>query len=181
MRYIAFLRGINIGGHIVKMDRLRALFVELGFAQVSTYIQSGNVFFETAQTDREALAQAIEQHLREALNYDVPVCLLTLDELEQLLALDPFKEVPVTPDTRLCLVLTARPIPDGLTLPLFSPKRDVQIVSTTARAAFVVWYIINGKPPTADSFLEKTLGSKTTSRFFHTAAKILEAAKPQRS
>ncbi len=45
---IAFLRGINVGGHLVKMGCLRELFTELGFTHVRTYIQSGNAFFETA-------------------------------------------------------------------------------------------------------------------------------------
>ncbi|MBV9689578.1 MAG: DUF1697 domain-containing protein [Ktedonobacteraceae bacterium] len=58
------------------MERLRDLFTELGFTQVRTYIQSGNVFFGTAQTDRETVAQTIEQHLHKALGYDVAVFLL---------------------------------------------------------------------------------------------------------
>ena len=44
MLYIALLRGINVGGHVVKMERVRELFAELGFTNVRTYIQSGNVF-----------------------------------------------------------------------------------------------------------------------------------------
>ena len=44
-QYIAFLRGINVGGHRVKMDRLRAIFIELGLQDVSTFIASGNVLF----------------------------------------------------------------------------------------------------------------------------------------
>ena len=72
MIYIALLRGINVGGHLVKMERLRDLFMELGFTHVRTYIQSGNVFFETTQTDRKGVSQTIEQHLHQALGYEVP-------------------------------------------------------------------------------------------------------------
>ena len=46
-RYIAFLRAINVGGHVVKMDALRRLFESLGFSNVETFIASGNVLFET--------------------------------------------------------------------------------------------------------------------------------------
>ncbi|HEV2405968.1 MAG TPA: DUF1697 domain-containing protein, partial [Ktedonobacterales bacterium] len=77
MRYIALLRGVNVGGHVVKMERLRALFAELGLSNVRTYIQSGNVFFDTEQTDRVALTASIEEHLRAALGYAVPVFLRT--------------------------------------------------------------------------------------------------------
>src|SRR5690348_9160245 len=108
MIYIALLRGINVGGHTVKMERLRALFVELGFTHVRTYIQSGNVFFEeTAETDRKILILTIEQHLRQALGYEVPVFLRTILELEQIVALDPFQHINITPDMRACVVFTS--------------------------------------------------------------------------
>ena len=175
MLYIAFLRGINVGGHVVKMERLRELFAELGFTNVRTYIQSGNVFFETTQTNRETVTQTIEQHLHAALGYKVPVFLRTIQEFEEILALDPFKHLDVTPDMRLCVVFTAESIPNTLALPLRSPKNDIEIIHTTEHEAFMVWYIINGRPPAAYNF--KVLGEKTTSRFFHTAAKILQAAK----
>ena len=54
-RYIAFLRAINVGGHTVKMDRLREIFESLGFANVETFIASGNVVFETTAGDTAAL------------------------------------------------------------------------------------------------------------------------------
>jgi uncharacterized protein (DUF1697 family) len=176
MIYIALLRGINVGGHTVKMERLRSLFTELGFTQVRTYIQSGNVFFEeTAQTDRETLIQMIEQHLHLVLGYEVPVFLRTIPELEQIVALDPFKHLNVTTDMRLCVMFTNEKIPNTLALPFRSSKNDMEIVHTTDHEAFVVWYLINGRPPATQSF--NVLGNRTTTRFFHTAAKILQAAK----
>jgi len=175
MRYIALLRGINVGGHTVKMDRLRQLFEELGLARVRTYIQSGNVFFETNQTDRTALTDTIERHLRAALGYDVAVFLRTIPELEEIAASDAFAHLDVTPDTRLTVVFLAEPLPTTLTLPYRSPRGDVEIVRATDGEAYVVWYLQNGRPPGNQSF--KPLGDRTTTRFFHTVAKILEAAK----
>src|SRR5690348_9347846 len=104
MIYIALLRGINVGGHTVKMERLRELFTEVGFTHVRTYIQSGNVFFETAQTDRKILTQTIELHLRQSLGYEVPVFLRTIPELEQIVELNPFQHINVTSDMRACVV-----------------------------------------------------------------------------
>ncbi len=89
--------------------------------------------------------------------------------------LDPFKHLNVTSDMRLCVVFTDEMIPNMLTLPLRSPKNDVEIVHTTDHEAFLVWYLINGRPPAAQGF--KALGDRTTTRFFHTVAKILQAAK----
>lgn len=178
MLYVALLRGINIGGHMVKMERLRELFAELGFSGVRTYIQSGNVFFERPSEDeRAALTAMIERHLRAALGYEVPTFLRTIPELERILALDPMQGEKVPPDQRLCIAFAANPISSDLALPLWSPKRDTQILQTTPLEAVVVWYIINGRPPVSQGFLEKALGGKVTTRFFHTTAKMLEAAR----
>jgi uncharacterized protein (DUF1697 family) len=175
MLYIALLRGINVGGHTVKMERLRELFMDLGFTHIRTYIQSGNVFFETELTDRTALTQMIEQHLYTALGYMVPVFLRTIPEFEQIMEIAPFKHLNVTPDMRLCIVFTAERIPDTLALPLRSQKNDMEIIHATDHEAFIIWYLINGRPPASQGF--KELGDITTTRFFHTAAKILQAAK----
>jgi uncharacterized protein (DUF1697 family) len=177
MLYIALLRGINIGGHQVRMERLRELFAELGYANVRTYIQTGNVFFEAADGEREALTRDIEGHLRQALGYDVPTFLRTAPELERTLALDPFKGATVTDDMRLTVVFAGGPIPTTLKLPVWSAKRDTEIRSVTPMDAFVAWYLKDGKAPVSQGFLEKTLGSKVTSRMLHTTAKILEAAQ----
>lgn len=176
MDYIALLRGINVGGHTVKMDTLRRLFEELGFGNVRSYIQSGNVFFIADEVDRAALAERIERHLRASLGYEVPVCLRTVAELEQVIAADPFRHLTITPDMRLCVMFTNDAIPRDLALPLRSPKGGMEIIATTEHEAFVVWYLKDGRPPAAYEFKE-VLGKKTTTRFFHTTAKILAAAK----
>lgn len=180
MIYTALLGGINVGGHRVKMEHLRELFREIGLTNVRSYIQTGNVFFEAASTDRRALSATIEAHLREALGYDVPVLLRTTEELEQILALNPFQHLHVTDDIRRCVMFLAEPPPDGLRLPLRAPKNDLEIVAATPGEVFIVWYLINGRPPSssAEQFTVKTLGRiKATTRFFHTVAKILAAAK----
>ena len=177
MVWIALLRGINVGGHFVKMERLRQLFAELEFSNVRTHIQSGNVFFETPEDDRATLAGRIEHHLRLALGYDVPACLRTVAELATILALDPFKDRDVAPDERWCITFTASPISSDLVVPWRSPKKDLEIVQTTTCEAFVIWHIIDGRPPSSLSTLDKMLGAKTTTRFFHTTAEILAAAK----
>lgn len=176
MRYIALLRGINVGGHQVKMERLRALFGEIGLANARTYIQSGNVFFDSDEADEGALTQRIESYLLAELGYAVPTCLRTVEQVERTLALDPFKDEIVSDDMRLNIVFAVKPIASGLTLPAWSPKRDMEIRAATKREAFVVWYLKDGRPPTGN-FIDKTLGSPVTSRFLHTAVKILEAAK----
>jgi uncharacterized protein (DUF1697 family) len=175
--YIAFLRGMNVPGRSVKMERLRGLFGELCFANVRSYIQSGNVFVEASSDDREALARTIGLHLYRALGYEVAVCLRTIPELERIIALDPFKGLHVTSEMRLCVVFTTATIPGDLALPLRSPKGDMEIVRTTSHEAFVVWHLIGGHAPAAKGFQERVLGRDATTRYFQTTAKILAAAK----
>ena len=87
-RYIAFLRGINVGGHRVKMDRLRALFSDLGLRDVSTFIASGNVSFLADRADGHALRDDIEAHLEAELGYPVAVFLRSPAELAAILEHD---------------------------------------------------------------------------------------------
>jgi hypothetical protein len=70
-RYIALLRGINVGGHTVKMDRLAKLFEEIGLKNVETFIASGNVIFESASNDADALERKVATHLERSLGYAV--------------------------------------------------------------------------------------------------------------
>ncbi len=89
-RYVAFLRGLNVGGHTVKMDQLRTCFEALGFSEVSTFIASGNVIFstdgtdETADTDVAFIESRIERALKEALGYEVATFLRTDAEVAQI-------------------------------------------------------------------------------------------------
>lgn len=87
--YIAFLRGINVGGHRVKMDRLRELFTGLGLKDVSTFIASGNVVFSTDAEDTDVLRETIEGNLLKELSYEVATFLRTPAELAAITAFDP--------------------------------------------------------------------------------------------
>jgi uncharacterized protein (DUF1697 family) len=88
-RYIAFLRAINVGGHTVKMDRLRALFGELGLGRVQTFIASGNVIFDSPSEEAGALEERIERHLEQALGYEVGTFVRTPAELSAVVAAAP--------------------------------------------------------------------------------------------
>jgi uncharacterized protein (DUF1697 family) len=177
--YIALLRGINIGGHRVKMERLRALFGELGFSNVSSYIQTGNVFFATTETDRQVLCTRIEEHLHQALGYEVPVLLRTVPELEQALHPNPYETIEGTPDTRLLIVFTSEPVICNESLPVRSADGSVEIVQITPGEVFVVYRLVNGRPANVEAFMKRVLDGqgKTTTRFYGTSLKILEAAK----
>jgi uncharacterized protein (DUF1697 family) len=175
--YVALLRGINVGGHNVKMEQLRGLFEELGLANVRSYIQSGNVFFDTSNQDARELRTVIERQLQSALGYNVPACLRTVSQLEQVLAHDPFRGIDVTDDMRLSITFLAEPVEKRLPVPYQTPDGAYEVVGQTPAEVFVVWRLLNGRPGNSYGRIEKELGVPGTVRFWHTTQKILDAAK----
>jgi uncharacterized protein (DUF1697 family) len=89
-RYVALLRAINVGGHVVKMETLRALFEELGFTDVETVIASGNVLFSASARSASALEEELERHLEQALGYEVTTFVRTPAELATIAGFEPF-------------------------------------------------------------------------------------------
>ncbi len=89
-RYIAFLRAINVGGRIVKMEELRAHFAAAGFSDVETFIASGNVLFSSPARSTEAAEQRVEAHLKKVLGYEVATFIRTPGEVAATAAHEPF-------------------------------------------------------------------------------------------
>ena len=82
MKYLALLRGINVGGNnIIKMADLQDCFINMGFINVKTYIQSGNVIFETDNSDKNSLTKIIEDKLSTVFKYNSKIILVSDKEL----------------------------------------------------------------------------------------------------
>jgi uncharacterized protein (DUF1697 family) len=91
MKYVAFLRGINVGGkNKIKMETLREVCGSLGFENVKTYINSGNILFETAETDDKALAAELETAIEKEFSLKIKVMVRTINEIEDITAINPF-------------------------------------------------------------------------------------------
>ena len=121
MRYVALLRGVNVGGNAkVEMARLKVCFERLGLTSVATYINSGNVVFETRATARARLIGKIERAIEGEFGFRVPLVLRTLDELARVT-----KSVPrtwVTDQRMRCDVMFLWPDADSR-----SVLRQVQV------------------------------------------------------
>jgi uncharacterized protein (DUF1697 family) len=148
LRYVAFLRAVNVGGRKVEMARVRAALTAAGFEGVGSYIASGNVFFDSSERSKDRLVEQLEPLLADEFGFAIPVVLRTLPELEKLLASDPFDGATRSDDQRL--VVTFRP---GTTscdvIPVVDGKWQLDTKDTTG-----------------------------TSRFWHTLQKIVAAARP---
>lgn len=89
--YIALLRGINVGGHkVIKMAELKRVFESIGLKQVKTYIQSGNIVFESEE-DINFLKDRIQTEIKNEFDFDVPVMLRTHDEFINIIKQCPYE------------------------------------------------------------------------------------------
>jgi uncharacterized protein (DUF1697 family) len=91
MRYVALLRGINVSGkNMIKMETLRATFESLGFKNVVSYINSGNIAFDTAKTDDAKLAKKIHDAIQKDFGFDIAVMVRSIAEIREVVVWDPF-------------------------------------------------------------------------------------------
>ena len=112
--HVALLRGINVGGrNKVPMADLREVVASLGHTGVSTYIQSGNVLFDTADTDTAGVAAALEAAIAERFGIRASVVVLTRDDLAKILAANPYPDEP-NPKLVHVVFLSAAPPEDLL-------------------------------------------------------------------
>src|SRR5687768_6597343 len=113
-KILSFLRGINVSGKkLIAMEDLRALYGELGFTNVATYIQSGNVIFETEDTDPQEIAFKISAKIEEVYNFTVPVIIRTAEEIQAVLEDNPFlKEMYIEEDRLHVTFLAEAPKPE---------------------------------------------------------------------
>jgi len=109
-RYMAFLRAINVGGRVVKMDELRGLFEAMKFKRVETFIASGNVIFETGPEPRAELAAKIQARLLKALGYEVAAFVRTGPEVAAIAGHRPFEEAAIETAATFCVGLLGGPL-----------------------------------------------------------------------
>jgi uncharacterized protein (DUF1697 family) len=170
-RYVAFLRGINVGGHIVVKATLEKVFNDLGFINVSTYKQSGNVIFESSEAV-DVLATKIEAALKAAVGFEVPVFLRTLTDLKELVASDPFRGQNPEGTSFLVTFLSARPTAFPFQFPATIPKSTAQVIGAYGAEVFSVTHG-GGEGALPNPFIEKTLKCKATTRNIHIIQEIV--------
>ena len=112
MRYVALLRGINVGGgNKVEMKQLKATFEGVGFTNVRTWINSGNVIFDTGEADRAALTARVEASIEARFALQVPVLLRSAEEMRAMV--DAIPASWVNDDSMKCDVLFLWPEVDA--------------------------------------------------------------------
>jgi uncharacterized protein (DUF1697 family) len=176
--YVALLKGINVGGkNLIKMQTLIESFTSLGLKSVRSYIQCGNIVFQTKAAAGENLRRKIEKQLGETFGHNAHVILKTVPELESMVSRNPFRKIATNRDTMLCVAFLADSPAAKPKLPLRSETDRLELIALKDQAAFVVarrkqngWF---GFP---NNFVEKELGVLATTRQWSTVGKIVEFA-----
>jgi uncharacterized protein (DUF1697 family) len=173
--YVAFLRGINVGGVIIKMDALKKAFESLKFKKVRTLLASGNVLFETPTTAPAALKKTIEEKLKKTFGREIGVIVRSIAEIEKLVKSAPYKKVKMTPDTRLYVTYLAQKPKSKLKIPYKPKGANFEIIRLTATESCSV---VTGPPGegTLDlmDLLDKEFGKQVTTRNWNTILKVLK-------
>ena len=172
-RFVAFLRGINVGGHIVVKEKLQDAFTSLGFQNVSTYRQSGNIVFENSATNIEDIKTKIEDKLRNMLGYDVAAFICTIPQLKNIIDLEPFKSQDKEGTSFLVTMLTSTPPTFPMQLPLTIPKSTAQIISAKGTEVFSVTNG-GGEGGMPSPFIESKLKVKASTRNMNIIREIVE-------
>ncbi|HVE72146.1 MAG TPA: DUF1697 domain-containing protein [Thermoanaerobaculia bacterium] len=161
MTYVALLRGVNVGGHrMVKMDALRATFEQLGYTNVRTLLQSGNVIFDAKTKPRD-----LDAHI------GTSVVLRTQAEIRKVIAANPFPQEAASDPGRLLVVFLSAALPSE------EPLRKVVAEGEkfVAKGKEIYIYFPNGagRSKLAETLTEKKLGVVCTARNWNTVGKLV--------
>jgi len=176
MRYISILRGINVSGQKkIKMSGLKSLYDSLGFHNVETYIQSGNVIFESSDKNISKLKKSIEDAIQKKYIFNVSVEIRTKLEFKKIIKNSPFGSIDLKTDGTKVLVtfLANKPTKECVTDVLKYVKLPEKLV---VKGKEVYLYCPNGygKSKLSNTFLEKKLGVEATTRNWKSVQKLYE-------
>lgn len=172
--YIAFLRGINVGGHKkILMQELRDLLSK-HFKEVKTYIQSGNVVFKSSEEDKNKLEIEIKNALLKHFKFDVPVLVKTVDEIENILFNCPFSEEKK--EKSYFTLLQTKPLKENVELinTITYPNEEFKVINDCIYFFSSVGY---GNVKFNNNLFEKKLKVSATSRNYRTLIKVLNLTK----
>ncbi|MCB2200365.1 DUF1697 domain-containing protein [bacterium] len=172
MNWIAFLRAINVGGHNVKMEELRALFEGMGFSDVATYIASGNVIFSSGIKDAAKLEATIEKGLEKALGYEVVTFVRTPQQIADAAEKIPFPADEIDNAKALNVAFLKAPLTDEQQAAL--KQFETEIDSFATRGSELYWKCLTRQSDSKfnNNRLERALKLNATFRGINTVRKL---------
>ena len=174
MKYVAFLRGINVGGkNKIKMETLREILTAQGFQNVETYINSGNVIFEAAKTNDKKLAANIEAAIEKEFSLKIKVMVRTIDEIEKIVADNPFAG-QFENDKDLHVFFLDEDLPPEKRELLLSNNNEKELFAVQNREIFCLLRVSVLDSLIGKDFIGKKLKVSATARNWRTINKIAQ-------
>ncbi|HEY6041810.1 MAG TPA: DUF1697 domain-containing protein [Anaerolineae bacterium] len=173
-RYFAFLRAINVGGHTVKMDRLRELFAGMGFDKVETFIASGNLIFDARAGTTRNLERKIEARLNEALGYNVATFIRTEAELGAIAVYKPFSPAQLAGMAALNIAFLAEPLDKVSAKKVMALRTAIDEFHLQGRELYWLCRKKQSESTFSNQVLEKTIGRASTLRGVETIKKLAQ-------
>ncbi len=174
-RYVAFLRGINVGGHHkIPMADLRKELEELGFTNVVTLLNSGNVIFDSITNNKEGLEKTISGKLQITFGFPVPTIIRKAKTIYKMFNDSPFQNIKMTKDIRLYVSFLKKKTKSNLELPWGSPDNSYKIIGRRDKAIFSILDLSVSKTPKAMEAFEKFFGTDITTRNWKTIERIIK-------
>jgi uncharacterized protein (DUF1697 family) len=175
--FIAFLRGINVGGHrITKMAELRQVLTPAGYVEVQTYIQSGNLVFASEEWDTAKHAHNLARLILDHFGFEVPVMVLLPKEVERILASNPYVGSELMASNPVYFsILSETPSPEKL-LALKAVSYPDEHFSIVGDCIYAIYPKGTGKAKLNHAFFEKKLGVSMTTRNLRTMTTMLGKA-----
>jgi uncharacterized protein (DUF1697 family) len=177
-RYVAFLRAINVGGHVVKMESLRACFESMKFKRVETFIASGNVIFESNKTTAIEMQVKIEDCLRKALGYEVATFLRTDSEVDAIARYQPFPASAMESATTFCVGFLGAPLNAESNRKALVLKTEVDDLCIHGSELYWLSRVRQSESTFSNAVLEKALGIRATFRSVTTIRKLAAKYPP---
>ena len=171
-KYVAFLRAVNVGGRQVKMDVLKELFAGAGFKNVKTYIQSGNVIFESGIKDVAAIEAKIEKQLLKNLGFEVPACVRSFEEMNVIVRNNPFPGVVPDKDLQIYVSFLQTHPGETASAVLETMQSEIETYHINGKEVYVLVNKKTGVPPFSNVNLEKKLKIVATTRNLATVQKV---------
>ena len=175
MKHLALLRGINVSGHnMIKMEALKAALESIGFTNVVTYIQSGNVFVETEEESSFGVSFKIKQEIFKTFGHEVPVIVIGKNDLELCFKNNPFLKQKDVDTKKLYVAFISKELSSSaineLKISQFKPDEAV----IDGNRIFIKYDIGAGKTRLDQKYIEKKLNVTATIRNWNTVTKLLE-------
>jgi uncharacterized protein (DUF1697 family) len=171
-KYIAFIRGINVGGIVLKMDDLKKILDHAGFKKIQTYIQSGNAIFESSITNIPEIEKKIKSGIFKESGLDIVVIVKTKEELEKITASHPFEEKDNQKGLYIT-ILNTQPI-ENKVRELMDLKSDVDKFILKGDIVYSYYGDGYGKSKFTNNYIENKLSASGTTRNWNTMKKIAE-------